>query len=140
MVTGVAKRAAAAHRVEVRETSERRACHLIGANRSTIRYRSRRPEDARVRELAGQRRRSGYRRLRVLLRQEGLVMNRKRTERLHREEKLTVRRRRGRKKATGTRAPILVEAVANARWSIDFVHDQLVSGRRLRTPRTWWTT
>lgn len=143
-MTRVAKRAAAAHLVEVRETSERRACHLIGADRSTIRYRSRRPDDARLRdrlrELAGQRRRSGYRRLRVLLRQEGLVMNRKRTERLHREEKLTVRRRRGRKKATGTRAPILVEAVANARWSIDLVHDQLVSGRRLRTPRTWWTT
>jgi putative transposase len=136
VVTPVAKRAAVARLVEVHEMSERRACHLIGADRSTIRYRSRRPDDAqlrdRLRELAGERRRFGYRRLHVLLRQEGLVVNRKRTERLYREEKLTVRRRRGRKKATGTRAPILVEAVPNARWSVDFVHDQLVTGRRLR--------
>ncbi len=85
-----------------------------------------------MRVLAGERRRFGYRRLHVLLRQEGLVVNRKKTERLDREERLTVRRRRGRKKATGTRAPILVEARPNARWSVDFVHDQLVSGRRLR--------
>jgi transposase InsO family protein len=131
-----AKRAAVAHLVEVHEMSERRACHLIGADRSTIRYRSRRPDDAdlrdRLRELAGERRRFGYRRLHVLLRQEGLVVNRKKTERIYREEKLTVRRRRGRKKATGTRAPILVEAMPNARWSVDFVHDQLVTGRRLR--------
>jgi putative transposase len=109
---------------------------MIGADRSTIRYRSRRPDDARLRdrlrELAGERRRSGYRRLHVLLRQDGLVVNRKKTERIYREEKLTVRRRRGRKKATGSRAPILVEALPNARWSVDFVHDQLVTGRRLR--------
>ncbi len=59
-------------------------------------------------------------------------MNRKRTKRLYREEKLTVGRRLGRKKATGGRAPILVEALPNVRWSVDFVHDQLVTGRRLR--------
>ena len=86
----------------------------------------------RMRELAGERRRFGYRRLHVLLRQEGLVVNRKRTQRVYREEGLAVRKRRGRKKAAGTRAPILVEAVPNARWSVDFVHDQLVTGRRLR--------
>ena len=70
--------------------------------------------------------------LKDLLGREGLVANRKKTERIYREEKLTVRRRRGRKKATGSRAPILVEAVPTARWSVDFVHDQLVTGRRLR--------
>jgi len=86
----------------------------------------------RMRELAGERRRFGYRRLHVLLRQEGLVVNRKRTQRVYREEGLTVRKRRGRKKAVGTRAPILVEAIPNARWSVDFVHDQPVTGRRLR--------
>ena len=85
-----------------------------------------------MRDLAGERRRFGYRRLHVLLRQEGLVENRKKTERIYREEGLSVKRRRGRKKATGTRAPMLVEAVPNARWSVDFVHDQLTSGRRLR--------
>ena len=116
--------------------SERRACTIVRVDRKTIRYRSRRPADealrARMRELAAERRRFGYRRLHVLLRQEGLVRNRKRTQRLYREEGLTVRRRRGRKRATGARAPLLLPALPNARWSIDFVHDQLACGRRFR--------
>src|SRR4051812_6411909 len=116
--------------------SERRACSTIKADRKTVRYRSRRAADAalrsRMRELAAERRRFGYRRLHVLLRQEGLVRNRKRTQRLYREEGLTVRRRRGRKRATGARAPLLLPALPNTRWSIDFVHDQLACGRRLR--------
>jgi putative transposase len=116
--------------------SERRACTIVRVDRKTIRYRSRRPADealrARMRELAAERRRFGYRRLHVLLRQEGLVRNRKRTQRLYREEGLTVRRRRGRKRATGARAPLLLLALPNARWSIDFVHDQLACGRRFR--------
>jgi transposase InsO family protein len=109
---------------------------MIQADRRTMRYRSRRPPDealrARMRELAAERRRFGYRRLHVLLRREGLVQNRKRTQRLYREEGLTVRRRRGRKRATGSRAPLLLPALPNARWSIDFVHDQLACGRRFR--------
>jgi len=116
--------------------SERRACQTIQADRKTVRYRSRRPDDAalrvRLRGLAAERCRFGYRRLHVLLRHEGHALNRKKTQRLYREEGLSVRRRRGRKRATGTRAPILVEAKANARWSIDFVHDQFGSGRRFR--------
>jgi len=136
MVTPAVKRQAVAHLLAAHEMSERRACHLVGADRTMIRYRSRRPDDAALRErmrvLAGERRRFGYRRLHVLLHQEGLVVNRKKTERLYREERLTVRRRRGRKKATGMRAPILVDTRPNARWSVDFVHDQLVTGRRLR--------
>ncbi len=116
--------------------SERRACTIVRVDRKTIRYRSRRPADealrARMRELAAERRRFGYRRLHVLLRREGLVRNRKRTQRLYREEGLTVRRRRGRKRATGSRAPLLLPALPNARWSIDFVHDQLACGRRFR--------
>jgi putative transposase len=136
VVTPAARRQSVAHLVETCEMSERRACLVIGADRSSIRYRSRCPGDAalrgRMRELAAERRRFGYRRLHVLLRQEGLVMNRKRTQRLYREEGLTVRKRRGRKRATGTRAPILTVAAPNARWSVDFVHDQLGCGRRLR--------
>jgi len=116
--------------------SERRACRLIQADRKTIRYRSRRPRDdalrGRLRELAAEQRRFGYRRLHVLLRAEGHVVNRKKTQRLYREEGLTVRKRKGRKRATGARAPILVEARPNARWSVDFVHDQLSNGRRFR--------
>ncbi len=116
--------------------SERRACQVIRADRKMVRYRSRRPADtelrSRLRELAAEQRRFGYRRLHVLLRHEGRVVNRKKTQRLYREEGLSVRRRRGRKRATGTRAPLLVEVRPNARWSIDFVHDQFGSGRRFR--------
>lgn len=109
--------------------SQRRACAATGTDRSTVRYRSRRPDDAELRErlrmLAAERRRFGYRRLHVLLRREGQVVNRKRTQRLYREEGLSVRRRRGRKRATGTRAPLITLAVPNARWPVDFVHDPL---------------
>jgi putative transposase len=136
MVTPAAMREAVAHVVRQHGVSERRACLIVGADRSTVRYRSRRPDDAslrlRLRELAAERRRFGYRRLHVLLRREGERLNHKKTQRLYREEGLSVRRRRGRKRAVGSRAPILIEAKPNARWSIDFVHDQLASGRRLR--------
>lgn len=116
--------------------SERRACQVTNADRKTIRYTSRRPPDAdlraRLRELAADERRFGYRRLHVLLRREGFVMNRKKTQRLYREEGLAVRKRRARKRATGVRAPLLVELRPNARWSVDFVHDQFTGGRRFR--------
>ncbi len=101
-----------------------------------IRYRSSRPPDAtlrgRLRDLANERRRFGYRRLFVLLRREGEPSGINRIYRLYREEGLTVRKRRARRKAVGTRAPILVEAMPNARWSLDFVHDQFANGRRFR--------
>jgi transposase InsO family protein len=118
------------------EMSERRACTVIAADRKMVRYRSRRPADSelrgRLRELANQRRRFGYRRLFILLRREGERSGINRIYRLYREEGLMVRKRRGRRKALGTRAPILVEARPNARWSLDFVHDQLANGRRFR--------
>jgi transposase InsO family protein len=101
-----------------------------------IRYRSRRPPDTelrvRLRELANQRRRFGYRRLFILLRDQGEPSGLNRIYRLYREEGLAVRKRRSRRKAVGTRAPILVEARPNAHWSLDFVHDQLAYGRRFR--------
>ena len=101
-----------------------------------IRYRSRRAPDTalrgRLRDLANERRRFGYRRLFVLLRREGEPSGINRIYRLYREEGLTVRKRKARRKAVGTRAPILVEARPNARWSLDFVHDQFDCGRRYR--------
>jgi len=116
--------------------SERRACRIIGADRASVRYRSRRPGDGALRDrlrcLAHERRRFGYRRLYVLLRREGQVVNRKRVYRLYREERLMVRRRGGRKRALGTRAPIALPSAANERWSLDFVHDQMVDARRFR--------
>ncbi len=87
---------------------------------------------AKLRELANERRRFGYRRLFVLLRREGEPSGANRIYRLYREEGLSVRERKARRRAIGTRAPILVEAKANARWSLDFVHDQFAWGRRFR--------
>ena len=87
-----------------------------------------------LRELANQRRRFGYRRLHFLLRREGVMINRKNSRRLCREEGLAVRRRQSRKRALCTRAPAPVLALPNQRWSLDLVHDQMASGRRFRVP------
>ena len=136
MVGPAAKREAVLQLKARMGLSERRACRIISADRSTVRYRSRRPADTglrmRMRELANERRRFGYRRLFVLLRREGEPSGINRIYRLYREEGLSVRKRCARRKAAGTRAPILVEARANARWSLDFVHDQFACGRRFR--------
>lgn len=86
----------------------------------------------RFRELANERRRFGYRRLHILLRREGEPSGINRVYRLYREEGLGVRKRRTRRRAVGTRAPILVAARPNARWSLDFAHDQFACGRRFR--------
>lgn len=135
LVGPAAKRAAVAHLKAV-GLSERRACVIVDAGRRMIRYRSRRPPDtelrARLRELAHERRRFGYRRLFILLRREGEPSGINRIHRIYREEGLTVRKRRARRKAMGCRARILVEAKPNARWSLDFVHDQFANGRRFR--------
>jgi putative transposase len=136
MVGPAAKREAVAHLRSVLQMSERRACTLVAADRKMIRYRSRRPPDielrTRLRDLANQRRRFGYRRLHILLRELGEPSGVNRIYRLYREEGLTVRKRRARRRAIGTRTPILVEARVNARWSLDFVHDQFAKGRRFR--------
>lgn len=136
MVGPAAKREAVAHLRNVLGMSERRACTLVAADRKMIRYRSRRPPDielrTRLRDLANRRRRFGYRRLFILLREQGEPSGINRIYRLYREEGLTVRKRKARKRAIGTRTPILVEARVNARWSLDFVHDQLAQGRRFR--------
>jgi putative transposase len=93
--------------IEEKRYSQRHACALVGLHPRTYRYVSRRPDDAairrRLRELAGERRRFGYRRLHILLKREGIDLNHKKLFRLYREERLTVRRRGGRKRALGTR-------------------------------------
>jgi transposase InsO family protein len=136
MVGPAAKRASVAHLQAVMGLSERRACRIVNADRTMIRYRSKRASDTalrtQLRDLANARKRFGYRRLFVLLRQSGEPSGINRIYRLYREEGLTVRKRRARRRAVGTRTPILVAAKANARWSIDFVHDQLACGRRFR--------
>ena len=107
-----------------------------GMDVSSCRYRSRRADDGplreRLRTLATLRRRFGYRRLGWLLDREGTKVNLKKVYRLYREEGLAVKRRRGRRRAIGTRAPLVVPRELNQRWSLDFVSDQLGNGRRFR--------
>ena len=104
--------------------SQRHACRLVGMDRSTLRYRGKRPDDwalrQRVRELAAERRRFGYRRWGWMLAREGRAMNHKRLYRLYREEQLAVRRRGRRKRAFATRAPMAVARAINQHWSLDF--------------------
>jgi putative transposase len=136
VVTPATERKAVAHLVDVHGMSERRACKAIGCCRMTVRYQTTRADDAglrqRMKAIAQERRRFGYRRLHVLLKREGYVINHKRLFRLYREEKLAVRRPGGRKRAIGTRAPMLVPTAPNDRWSLDFVSDQLTDCRRFR--------
>jgi putative transposase len=136
MVTPAGKREAVAHLRTSFEVSERRACAALGVDRASVRYRSQLPDDAvmrtRLRELAAIRRRFGYRRLHVLMRREGFIMNHKKLRRLYREERLQVRRRGGRKRALGTRAPMAIPQGPNQRWSLDFLSDAFVDGRRFR--------
>jgi putative transposase len=136
MVTPVVKRQAVAHLCQSYEVSQRRACQVIAADRTSMRYRSVRPDDAalraRLRELAAIRRRFGYRRLLILIRREGMRVNHKKLRRLYRDERLQVRRRGGRKRALGTRAPMAIPQGPNQRWSLDFLSDQLNDSRRFR--------
>ena len=136
MVTPGAKREAIAHAREHHGVSERRACSLVGVSRRVVRYEPQRSDDAplrqRLRELAAERRRFGYRRLGYLLAREGMRLNHKKLLRIYREEGLKVRRRGGRKRALGTRAPMMLPEGPNQRWSLDFVSDSLTCGRRFR--------
>ena len=122
--------------IERHGLSQRHACELVGLDRSTLRYRCKRPDDStlrqRLRELAAERRRFGYRRLGWMLAREGHALNHKKLYRLYREERLMVRRRRGRKRALGTRTPMALPIRINQRWSLDFVSDTLSDGRRFR--------
>lgn len=125
------------HRRVAARMSERRACRVIDGDRQSVGYRSIRDDDGtlrdKLRDLANhQRRRFGYHRLHILLRREGVMINRKKTQRLYKEEGLAVRRRRSRRRVVGTRAPAPVLALPHQRWSLDFVHVQMASGRRFR--------
>ena len=135
MVTPQHRRQVVTYLVAAYLVSERRACRTVRFARSTIQYRTRRGDDgalrARLRALAADRPRWGYKRLHVLLGREGWQVNRKRVFRLYREEGLAVRRR-ARKRVSVARVPIVAPTRANERWSMDFVRDTFATGRAFR--------
>ena len=116
--------------------SERRACGLAVVCRATVRYRAHGDDGesvrTRLRELAALRKRFGYRRLGVLLRREGVLVNHKRVYRLYREEGLSLRRRKRKRLTSEGRGPGELASRANQVWSLDFVSDALAPGRRLK--------
>ncbi len=136
MVTPAARRKAVAHLCDAHRVSQRRACNVLQVDRSTVRYRSVRIDDAELRDaikrVSRDRRRFGYRRIHVMVEREGYRVNHKKLRRIYREEKLQVRRRGGRKRALGTRRPMVLPDGPNQRWSLDFVSDAFTDGRRFR--------
>jgi len=136
------KRVVVSHLVQAPRLSQRRACRLAELNFSTWQYRARRKEQAglraRIKELAAERRRFGYRRLHALLRREGWRVNHKAVHRIYVEEGLQVRKRRRKRVARAERQPMVVPQAPNQRWSMDFQHDLLAprggrGGQRFRS-------
>jgi len=131
----MARRSAALQAMADYDVSQRRACRLVGVDPKTVR-RKRVPDcpeiRQRMRQIASERRRFGYRRIGQMLKREGITMNHKKLRRLYKEEGLSVRRRRGRKRPTGTRQPLIVPAGPGERWSLDFLADTFGEVRRFR--------
>lgn len=118
--------------------SERRACRLFRLSRAVNRYKLNRRDDPdvilKIKDLAERRRRFGYRRLFTLLKREGIKMNQKKFRRIYKEQRLSLKIRKGRKIRSMPRAPIEVPVASNQRWSMDFVSDSLgPTGRKFRT-------
>lgn len=135
MVKPAARREVVGFFREQFQLSRARASRLAGLSRQALYYRSRRRSDTRLRErlkiLGEQYPRYGYLMLHAFLKNEGLVVNKKRTYRVYCELGMQVRTKR-RKKLTRPRVPLSLPTRPNERWSIDFVHDQLACGRRVR--------
>jgi putative transposase len=118
--------------------TERRACRVLGFDRSTCRYRSRRPAAspallACLHRHAAEWTSMGYHNLHRLVRADGFVINHKRFFRIYKAENLRIPRRRRRRKFCGPRQRMTLPERVNQRWSMDFVSDQLALGRRFRT-------
>lgn len=148
LTTLTKRREAALKAMRDHSISQRRACRLVhcpavvcvqtmtgGVDPKTAR-RERPPDCPEIRkemqEIAGKRRRFGDRRIGVLLERKGMRMNHKKLYRLYREEGLAVKRRRGRKRARGSRTPMPEAAYLNARWSLDFLADSFGPSRNFR--------
>ncbi len=115
--------------------SKRRAAPLVGLSRNTLSYERTDRDTAvkeRLTELAAKKRRYGARRLHVLLRREGMVVNHKRTERIYRELGLSIRTRKRKRLVNGLRLALPIPTQPNEIWATDFIHDTLSNGRRLK--------
>ncbi len=116
--------------------SQRKVCKLIGLNRSTMQYEMKGKDDTamreRMKELAQQRRRFGCLRLHVMLKREGMVINHKKTERIYREEGLSLRVRKRKKRASMLRVELPCPVKPNQQWTMDFVSEMLNTGNRFR--------
>lgn len=108
----------------------------MGLNRSTYYYKGQKPEDEelikRLKELAAKRRRYGYRRLSILLKRAGFLVNHKRVYRLYRQEGLQVRRRKRKRVSKWRGKKLEVPDRMNQIWALDFASDALAEGRRIR--------
>lgn len=135
MVKPASKKPIICRLIEHHRLSERMACRLVGLSRTGYRYQAKRKDDhvlrTRLKVLAVEYSRYGYLMLHGLLKAEGLVINKKRTYRIYTEESLQVRTKK-RKKRQRPRQLMVLPTVANQRWSMDFVSDQLSQGRRFR--------
>jgi putative transposase len=131
-----ARRIAALYAVKDLGLSGRRACLLTGISPTVFRYEPKQNNDEalrhRMRELAIQRKRFGSPRLHIMLKRQNLVINHKRTERIYKEEGLVLRRKRRRKGAAGARVVMPAAERPNQMWSMDFVTDSLITGRKFR--------
>jgi putative transposase len=143
VVSPPAKREAVRVAREEARLSERRACGLLRMHRGSCRYRRREGKDtalrARLREIAGERPRFGYRRLHRMLRREqenGIpkwVVNHKRVYRIYQEEGLAMRRKKRKRFRSEARVPLVLPTRENRMWTMDFTRDSLASGRKFRT-------
>ena len=137
MVGPKEKRAVMTYLRKEHKISERQACKIVQLCRSSGRYQIKKASDEdelcrRIKLIAEEKRRFGYRRIGYLLLREGYKINHKRVYRLYKAQGLEVRKRKKRRKALGSRIPPRVLLSANQRWSIDFVMDALADGRRIR--------
>jgi len=116
--------------------SQRAACRITGCPRSVAQYKLRRTDEPelveRLRAIAMERRRFGYRRIGLMLRRVGLIVNHKRVHRIYRKLGLQLRPRRKRGVRYIRGNAISPVTRPNERWSIDFVHDRLLTGRKFR--------
>lgn len=115
--------------------SENRACQLAGISRSSYRYEKKKDDAAlteRMKTLAQEKRRYGCRRLHILLKREGLVVNHKKTERIYRELDLSIRTRKRKKLVNALRLVLPIPEAPNEIWAVDFIHDGIAGGRRLK--------